>query len=93
MSQAVTGRVIAVKTNPGTTAPTDNYDLDILADGVDIMGAALDNRDTATTEWAIPLCGTLAWNPPLRAETLTVRSSGNLVANATCEIEIYVEGY
>lgn len=93
MTETITGRVIAVKTSPGVPAPSDNYDLDLLVDGYDIMGAALDNRDTANTEWALPLLGTAAWEPILRADTVTVSYSGNAVANAVTVIEIWVEGY
>lgn len=93
MTIPITGRVVAVRTNPGTTAPSDNYDIDLLVDGYDIMGAALDNRDTANTEWALPLLGTAVWEPILRADTVTVSSSGNTTKNATVVIDIYVEGY
>jgi len=93
MTLPVSGRVIAVKTNPGTTAPTDNYDLKLLSDGVDIMGGALQNRDTANTEWAIPLCGSLAYQPVLRSSTVTVFAENNIVANATVVLEVWVEGY
>ena len=42
-------------TNPGTEAPTDNYDITILnSDGADLFGAALENRDTTTSEIAVP---------------------------------------
>lgn len=92
MKNKITGRVYAVKTNPGTPAPADNYDLDLLVDGFDVMGGALDNRDTADTEWALPLLGTAAWQPILRAGTVTVQYSGNTVANAVTVIEIWVEG-
>ena len=93
MTEPITGRVVAVKTNPGSPAPADNYDLDLLVDGYDIMGAALANRDTANTEWALPLLGASAWEPILRADTVTVSYSGNTVANAVTVIEIWVEGY
>ena len=93
MTEPITGRVVAVKTNPGSPAPADNYDLDLLVDGYDIMGGALANRDTANTEWALPLLGASAWEPILRADTVTVSYSGNTVANAVTVIEIWVEGY
>jgi len=61
----VTGRNVGciafVDTNPGSTAPTDNYDITLTnADGLDIMGGSLANRDTADTERAAPLIGTFA---------------------------------
>jgi len=45
-------------TNPGGTAPLDNYDIVINdADGVDIFGGKLMNRDTTASEQAVPLVG------------------------------------
>jgi hypothetical protein len=45
------GKIIGLTTDPGATAPTDNYDLTILdAQGHDVLlGAGID-RDTANTE-------------------------------------------
>ncbi len=41
----------SILTNPGTPAPTDNYDIAITdADGCDVAGGALQNRDASTTE-------------------------------------------
>ena len=45
-------------TNPGATAPLDNYDIVINdADSVDIFGGKLMNRDTTNSEQAVPLVG------------------------------------
>lgn len=60
------GRVERVATNPSATAPTDNYDIVLNdEDGVDIMAAALANRDTANTEQITPSA------PPAIAGALT----------------------
>ena len=49
------GFIYKVDTNPGATAPTDQYDITLTnADGVDVMAGALANRATATTEQVIP---------------------------------------
>ena len=41
----------SAETNPGAGPPTDNYDITLVdADGVDIAGGTLMNRDTTTTE-------------------------------------------
>lgn len=46
------GKLLAFATDPGTPAPTDNYDLTILdADGFDVLHGAGANRDTANTEY------------------------------------------
>lgn len=43
-------------TNPGATAPSDNYNITLLDDdGVDMAGGTLLLRDTANSEVAIPL--------------------------------------
>jgi len=46
------GQVIFVCTDPGATAPTDNYDIALNDDnGVDVLAGAGANRDTADTEY------------------------------------------
>ena len=45
------GEIILLTTDPGATAPTDNYDVVINdADGEDVLLGAGANRDTANTE-------------------------------------------
>ena len=54
------GCISKVVTNPGSTAPTDNYDITLTdADGVDLMGGELANRDTANSEVAVPKIDTV----------------------------------
>jgi hypothetical protein len=47
----IDGFVLLVETDPGSTAPTDNYDI-VLNDkyGADIMGGDLADRDSSATE-------------------------------------------
>lgn len=89
---AIKGRVFMVETNPGTTAPTDNYDLVINdSNGADIMGGALSNRDTANTEFAQPLVGALAPPQGMPVDSvLSIVSSGNSVSGATVLLRIFV---
>jgi hypothetical protein len=55
-SFSISGQVLRVTTDPGATAPTDNYDGVINdADGFDVAGGLLANRDTANTESVVPL--------------------------------------
>lgn len=53
-TEAVTmrGWLVLVVTDPGATAPSDNYDLTLVAalGGHDALGGALVDRDTATSE-------------------------------------------
>jgi hypothetical protein len=55
----LSGQVVRFVTNPGATAPTDNYDIVINdGDGVDIAAGCLANRDTANSEQAVPIVET-----------------------------------
>ena len=67
-----------VVTDPGTTAPTDNYDITIDdTDGLDMCGGDCANRDTSTTE-KVQL---VLFEPVLGNVTVTV--SNNSVNSAT----------
>lgn len=46
------GWLVLVVTDPGSTAPTDNYDLTLVAalGGHDVLGSVLEDRDTANSE-------------------------------------------
>jgi len=47
----VSGVALRYATNPGSTAPTDNYDIVINdEDGIDIAAGGLVNRDTSNSE-------------------------------------------
>lgn len=53
-THAYDGKVELLTTDPGATAPTDNYDVSLLDDdGVDVQGGAGVDRDTANTEQAV----------------------------------------
>jgi len=74
-----------VETDPGATAPTDNYDIEIRsARAVDLMGTGLANRDTANTEIAYP--GSMT---PLVDGALTIVISGNSVNSAVVVMRLY----
>jgi hypothetical protein len=81
----------SMETDSGTTAPTDDYDIVInTAGGVDILGGAGANRDTANTETAYPTIdsttGQKACVPVNSALSLVL--SGNDVNNATVAIKL-----
>jgi hypothetical protein len=72
----------SVETNPGSTAPTDNYDIVINdADGLDIAGGLLVDRDTANTE-IVNLRSSAAGYPMVRGD-LSAVTTGNSVNSAT----------
>lgn len=73
-----------IVTDPGGTAPTDNYDITLTDSlGNDVAGGALLNRDTANTERAVPLLSTGVEWPAFFTGPLTLNISNNLVNSAT----------
>lgn len=88
---AIEGRIVAVETNPGAVAPTDNYDVTAEdAEGVDRLNGAGNNRDTATTEIGAAVFASTAVAIPVDSgETLTLKIGGNSVNSATGRILIF----
>ena len=90
-NRSIDGYVIQVITNPGDTAPTDNYDIDLInSDGVDVMGTALSNRDTADSEIALPKPNGSTTADAWVSGTLTLAITGNSVASATGTVKVYI---
>lgn len=84
----VYGVLQRIVTNPGATAPTDNYDITITdSDGFDVLGGVGANRDTTTTEEAEILMVSM---PRIVANTLTFNLSGNSVNSALGTCKLYV---
>jgi len=76
-------------TNPGSTAPTDNYDIVVNdTDGVDIFGGKLNNRDTATSEQAVPLVGGAYMTRPVTG-AITMVLTNNSVNSATGTLQLF----
>ena len=51
ITELISGRAVNIVTNPGATAPTDNYDVTLVGEGArDVLNGAGLNRDTANTE-------------------------------------------
>ncbi len=88
-TKKITGTLIKGVTDPGATAPTDNYDINITdEEGVDVLAACqstLANRDTANSEQAYFLVLDAAGTPlaqsvhPVVCDVLTiaVTNAGN----------------
>jgi hypothetical protein len=79
--------ICQIWSNPGTTQPTDNWDLYLKYDGGDVLQAGGENRDTANTEVTYPIIqassnGGCAYIPG----DLTLSISGNSVNSATATI-------
>jgi hypothetical protein len=92
LSITLKGYLIKVVTNPGSTAPTANYDI-ALGDpddsALDALGGALANRHTTTTEQVYPTI-TGATTPLLLNGTYTLSVANNAVNSASGKIILYV---
>lgn len=91
---AFEGKILAVETNPGSPAPTDNYDVTLIdSDGVDRLKGVANNRDTTTSERVDygDLASGVQWATPVvdSAETLTLTFGGQSVASAQFTVAIW----
>jgi hypothetical protein len=85
LSISLKGFIVQAVTNPGATAPTDNWDIAIkTSEGASITGSNLENRDTATSEAVVFSA------PPLADGTMTISTSGNSVNSATARLVLYI---
>lgn len=84
------GFLVRVVTNPGATAPTDNYDVVINDENsVDVAQGTLANRDTANTEEVYPV-PTSAASPPMVQGDHNLVITNNSVNSAVIVFYIYV---
>lgn len=87
------GWVIKVVTNPGSTAPTDNYDItvgDPNDTSLDALASQLKDRDSANTEQVYPIA-TNGVTPILLGGTYTIAITGNSVNSATGTYTFYIK--
>ena len=86
----ICGFLSFVMTDPGATAPDDNYDVVITDDDVvDIMGGELANRDTSTSEQAMPKMGN-SYGPRFVCGYPTITISNQATADAIMGFKFYV---
>lgn len=85
------GRLLVLETDPGATAPTDNYDIAITnAAGVDVLQGVGANRDTATTEQAqIVVSGTSLRPTVDETDVLTLAITNNSTNSAVVTLVLY----
>ena len=90
ISANIKGRLLQIATNPGATAPQDNYDITITdADAIDVLQGVGANRDTANSEVAAIVYAT-SLNPVIaETDTLTLNVTGNNVNDAITVIKLY----
>lgn len=90
ITAAINGLFIAeVRTNPGGTAPTNLYDMVLNdTDGIDLMGGALADRLTATSQRAIPILATGVYGTTMVDGALTLVITNNLVNSAIAVVKV-----
>lgn len=90
LTQKIDGFLLAIETNPGATAPTDQYDITIEdEEGLDQLQGTGANRATATTEIASVVVGTYFHPPVTQDMTLTLKIANNSVNSALIKIILY----
>jgi hypothetical protein len=90
VSANVKGRLLQIATNPGATAPQDNYDITITdGDGIDVLQGVGANRDTSNSEVAAIVYATSANPVVAETDTLTLNVTGNNVNSAVTVIKLY----
>jgi hypothetical protein len=92
LSLELKGFVLKVVTNPGSTAPTANYDISVTDpedSALDAMATLLNNRHTSTTEQVYPLISGAAC-PIFLCGTYGIAVANNAVNSATGTITFYL---
>lgn len=94
VTSRISGRLLALETNPGSTAPQSNYDIVLTnADGTDVLQGVGANRHTSSTEKVAIVYTSTSIHPPVAmTDVLTLGVSGNNVSGATTKIKVYFEG-
>jgi len=92
ITAAIEGMYITeVRTNPGAGPPQDNYDIVLNdADGIDLMGGTLANRDTTTSERAIPALAAGIYGGTAIDGALTLVITGNNVNSAVTVVKVFL---
>jgi hypothetical protein len=87
---AFEGHLLELITDPGATAPTDNYDITLVdANGFDRLQGVGANRDTAVTEAARIVYSTTSTNPVVAlSDVLTLTLANNSVNSAVVVVTI-----
>ena len=98
ITAAIQGMCIyEVITNPGATKPTDNYDIVLNdADGADMMGGTLADRDETNSERAVPLLmttklGTEVFGCSLVNGAMTLVITNQNVHSATGTVKVFLK--
>lgn len=78
-------------TDPGSTAPTANYDITITDQyGVDVMGGQLENRSDTESEQVVPKIGGVYGGRTMDGGAVTVAWANNAVNDATGTLVLFL---
>lgn len=88
---SIEGRLLALETNPGATAPTALYDITVEdAHGHDVLEGVGANRAAGSTEKAAIVFASTSVHPAIaQSDVLTLKIAGNSVNSAQIVVEIY----
>jgi hypothetical protein len=88
---AFQGRLIALHTNPGATAPQDNYDITLPdQDSIDRLQSVGLNRHTTNSQQVPVVYSSTSLNPPVhQGDVLTLTIAGNNVNSAIVVGSLY----
>lgn len=94
LATKISGKLLALETNPGSPAPTDLYDITLEdGDGHDVLEGVGANRSTTNTEKVSAVYSTTEIHPEVSyADTLTLKIANNSVNSAVTVIKLYYEG-
>ena len=95
LTTKISGRILALETNPGATAPTANYDITLVdAESYDVLQSLGLNRHTSNTERvSIVYSGTAVSPESAITDTWTWTIANNSVNSAIVVAKLYYEGY
>jgi len=93
LTNKFSGYLVALETNPGSTAPTDNYDIVLNdAEGNDVLQGVGANRHTTTTQKVPVVYSGTALHPVVHAtDTLTWTITNNAVNSAVVVAKLYIQ--
>jgi len=94
LTTKIGGRVVALETNPGSPAPTANYDIVLTdAEGYDVLQGLAANRSATVTEKPPIVYSGTSLHPVVAGEdTLTWTITGNAVNSAVIVGRVFYEG-
>ena len=94
LEQEFSGEILQIETDPGSPAPTDDYDITLTDESsYDVLQGLGTNRDTTTSEGRAIIFSSTSVHPVVhRTDTLTLAIANQSVSGAVITIKIYYRG-